>query len=336
MKRILFAFVFASSCWLYVGGSIVAQQHAAPASTAGGNANTQASSNADVQATAKDALRKDLQGITDRVHELEIDAAKSAKSSREGDITTAIIAGFAALIATLIGGGMTLLGQHITAKRERVRENAAANLQLELARKQAVFKNTERILEYRLKQMELFYAPMFAHLNQSHALYKKLNHQLAQDDPHRFKLLSEPDPEGYILHVLANDGKWKGFRLLDQLPGVRKYPKSFALVERILQIGESMTNIISEHAGLASADSIDLLGEYLAHFAIISTIHKSGETEPYEPGWHKMGYYPRPLNAKIEAGYRELSNFLDEYSKASKDMLTELPPLGSSAHPEPQ
>jgi hypothetical protein len=96
-------------------------------------------------------------------------------------------------------------------------------------------------------------------------------------------------------------------------------------VDRILQIGEQMTEIISDHAGLASKDLIDLLGEYLAHYAILSTIYKGSETVPYEPGWHKMLYYPRRLNQMIEDGYRELSEFLDGYAKASKRMLEALP-----------
>ncbi len=90
-----------------------------------------------------------------------------------------------------------------------------------------------------------------------------------------------------------------------------------------------MTKIISDHAGLASKDLIDLLGAYLAHYAILSTIHKREETVAYEPGWHQKGYYPRELNGKIEEGYRELSQFLDEYAKASKRMLEAVPTVAS-------
>jgi len=129
--------------------------------------------------------------------------------------------------------------------------------------------------------------------------------------------------------VRDKNGDWKAFRLLDQLPAVRSKPKAFALADRILQIGEEMTKIITKNAGLASEDLIDLLGRYMAHYAIISTIHKLGETQPYEPGWHKMGYFPRELDEKVATGYRELSQFLGEYSKASKRMLEALPVDGS-------
>ena len=282
---------------------------------------SQASQPMSNQPGSMDALTKDFQQLANRVQQLELSAARTFQSS----LITAIIAGSAALVAVLLAGGLTLLSQHIMAKREEQRVVLTAQRTMELARQEALYRHGEKILEFRLKQMELFYAPMFALLEQSKALYDKMLHQLAYDAPTQYKLLPEADPDGYRFHVLAKDGLWKGFRLLDQLPAVRTNPKALALVESILLIGEEMTKIISEHAGLASEDLAGLLGEYLAHYAILSTIHKCGETEPYEPGWHKMGYYPRDLNLKIAAGYHELSQFLDEYSKASKHMLEALP-----------
>jgi len=269
----------------------------------------------------RDTLTKDFRELADRVQKLELSAEKTSRSS----LTTAIIAGFATLVAALLAGGLTLLSQHIMGRREERRAILTAERTIELARQEALYRHGEKILEFRLKQMELFYAPMFALLEQSKALYDKMLHQLAYDAPTQYKLLPEADPDGYRFYVLAKDGSWKGFRLLDQLPAVRTIPKALALVEGILQIGEQMTKIISEHAGLASEDLAGLLGEYLAHYAILSTIHKRGETEPYEPGWHKMGYYPRDLNSKVAAGYHELSQFLDEYSERSKGVLEALP-----------
>ncbi|MCI0622789.1 MAG: hypothetical protein L0387_14200 [Acidobacteria bacterium] len=278
-----------------------------------------------VQPLPKDERDEDLQRLTNRVLQLEIDLAKASKSPPESNLTTGIIAGAATLSAALLAGFLTLLGQRFTAKQEERRVILTAERAVELARQEAIFQHTEKILEFRVKQLELFYAPMFALLEQSKALYTKMLHQLVQDEPNRYRLLSEPDPEGYRMHVLAKDGAWKGFRLLDQLPAIRSNLNTLTLVERILQIGEQMTKIISDHAGLASKDLIELLGEYLAHYALLSTIHKRGETVPYEPGWHKMGYYPRQLNGRIEEGYRELSQFVDEYAMASKRMLEALP-----------
>jgi hypothetical protein len=274
-------------------------------------------------ASPEDDLSRDLQRLTNQVLQLELEVAKTSKF--DSTLTTAIIAGSASLVAVLLAGGLTLLGQYVTARREERRAVATAMQTMELGRQEALFRHGEKILEFRLKQMELFYAPMFALLKQSEALYAKMRYQLAIDDPARYQLLDEPDFEGYFLHVHVKDGSWKGFRLLDQLPQVRTNHKAFALVKSILEIGKKMTEIISEHAGLASQELAYTLGEYLAHYAILSTVYNSGEIEPYEPGWHKLGYYPRELNDRIRAGYQELGQFIDEYSKQSKRVLEVLP-----------
>jgi hypothetical protein len=262
----------------------------------------------------KDAASEEIQDLTARILKLEIEIIKSKSQNEENGTAIAVIAGFAALIAALIGGGLTLLGQHMTAKRD-----------LELARKQAVFQQTENILEFRIKQMELFYAPMFALLKQSTALYNRMCDQLVQDEPARYRALAKPDSDGYSYHVLAKDGiAWKGFRLLDQMPAVKKNAKALTLATEILCIGGQTTKIISEHAGLASSELIELLGEYLAHYALLSTVYKSIETEPWEPLGQRPGYFSRELSVKIEHEYRELSKFLDEFETASKKMLASI------------
>lgn len=268
-----------------------------------------------------DAEQENIRELTHRIQKLELETIQKSGQTTKITIITASIAAAAILGAALLG----ICGQYFMARREDRRAIAAAQQAAEQARQEAVFRHTEQILEFRLKQMEQFYAPMFALLGQSKGLYEKMLDQLAQDDPQRYRLPPEPDPQDHRLQVRNKDGEWKGFRLLDQLPAVKTNPKAFALADRILQIGEQMTKIISEHAGLASEDLIGLLGQYMAHYAILSTIHKLGETEAYEPEWHKRGYYPRQLDGKIEEGYRELTHFLAEYVNASKRMLEALP-----------
>jgi hypothetical protein len=273
-----------------------------------------------IQTPSNNLLSEDLQRLTNRVLELEIDMAKAAKSREEDWLVS-----LAPSLATLFVGILALWGIFITGKREERRTAYSSEHAKELARQEALFQHTEKIVEFRLKQMELFYAPMFALLEQSRALYDKLLFQLEHDEPERYKQLAIPDPEGFRFHVRAKNGSWQGFRLLDQLPAMRDNSKALVFVEGILDIGGKMTKIISERAGFASRDLVDLLGEYLAHYTILSTIHKQGETVPYEPGWHKMGYYPIKLNEKIKRDYYELSEFIDQYAEASKYMLQALP-----------
>ena len=69
---------------------------------------------------ANDTIAEDLQRLTNRVLQLEIDLAKASKTPTRSDaaVTTAIIAGSATLVAALLAGGLTLLGQQFMAKRE--------------------------------------------------------------------------------------------------------------------------------------------------------------------------------------------------------------------------
>jgi hypothetical protein len=301
-----------------------ARQSASPAA-----ANAPASPNSSARSveavpsrTDSDAEQEKIRELTHRVEMLEVSSIqKSGNDSTRVAIITAIIAASAVFGAALIG----IFGQYFMAGREERRAVRAAQQAAELARQEAIYRHTEKILEFRLKQMELFFAPMFALLRQSLGLYEKMLYQLVQDEPKRYREVTVTGKDDYRFQVLDEHGEWQGFRLLDQFPAIRRNPKAFSLAEGILDIGAKMTKIISEHAGLASEDLMDTLGEYMAHYAILSTIYKLGETVPYEPGWHTMGYYPRQLNVKIEAGYRQLSQFLDEYAEASKRMLEALP-----------
>ncbi len=269
--------------------------------------------------------QENIRELTHRIQKLEIQQLQAVQKPQDDKnaitLATAFIAAGAVLLAALVG----MYGQYLADKRVSKRDVAAAQQALELAKQEAIFRHTGTILEFRLKQMEQFYAPMFALLKQSRGLYDKLFSQLAYDEPTRYRLASNPGPRDYRFEVRDKKGEWQGFRLLDQLPAIKTNPRAVALIERVLEIGERMTKIISEHAGLASEDLIDLLGQYLAHYAILSTTYRLQESEPYEPGWHKIGYYPFDLNAKVEEGYRELSRFLDEYVTAGKRMLEALP-----------
>lgn len=296
-------------------------QHRTTPGAAQATRSSNASSSVDATAsptTVSDADQERIRELTHRIRKLELEMIPRSQESSGNVAYVAIIVAFIAILGAIFG-------QLLLAWREDRRAAHAAEQAVELAKQEALFRQTEEILEYRLRQMQQFYAPMHALLGQSKALYDKMLHQLAQDEPKRYRWVDPPDPEGYRFHVFDDeDKKWKGFRLLDQLPAVRSNQKALALAVRILEVGEKTTGIISEHAGLASEDLMDVLGKYLAHYAILSTIYKSDETDPYKPGWHEMGYYTRELNEKIEAGYRELSQFFNKYAKAGERMLEDL------------
>ncbi|MFT3783721.1 MAG: hypothetical protein QM790_17040 [Nibricoccus sp.] len=275
------------------------------------------------QSSVGNSDQDDIRRLTERLLMLENDMAKNPKGEQSG-IKTAIIAAAAGLLAAVLGGLFTLTASHFAAKREAATAIRTAERQLELAKHETNLRNIERLMDYRLKQLELFYAPMFARLEQSKELYKKLTRQLVQDDPSRYRLYDKPNEEGTFCFVVDAGGKEHGFRILDQLPAIRPFPKSFALVGAIVDLGSEISGIVAKHSGLASVELLKVLGAYAAHYAILVTIYKDPSGTPYPPGWHKLGYYPRNLNAMIENEHKELSRFLDEYADACSDLAKQL------------
>ncbi len=227
-------------------------------------------------------------------------------------LITAILAALAVIGAAVVG----IVGQWYAAQRAAELARVEAERKGEVAKREALFRHTDKIVEYRLKQMELFYAPMFALMGQSKGLYDKLLDELAQLDSKTYRR----DNTGHV-HVFANDKDLGEFRLLDRLPGLREIPTVWALIDQIVSIGDSMTKIIAEHAGLASERIIDRLGQYLAHYAILSLLYRSKETNPYAPGWHSRGYYPRELDSELAADYHEVSKFIDQHAIATEHIL---------------
>jgi hypothetical protein len=272
-----------------------------------------------VQPSAGDGEEDKLRAkaLDDRVQKLE--------HSQTNSWIVALIGALAVLSAALVG----IIGQYFAAKSEDRRSILAAARAADLGKQEALYKHTEKILEFRLRQMEQFYAPMFALLEQSEGLYNKMRHQLVQDQPDKYRWAPGGEPSDGKVQVLDNTGQWHGFRLLDQFPVVRQNPNALALADQVLNIGKQITAIITERAGLAAEDLVEVLGKYLAHYAILSAVRNDKRIEPYPPGSHEMGYYPRELNSKIEAGYREVMEFIAEYANATKGLVESLPSVRS-------
>jgi hypothetical protein len=235
--------------------------------------------------------------------------------------------------AAIFVGFLALIGQFSLALREDRRSASASERALQLARQEALFRQNEKLLDFHLKQMELFYAPIRALLTQTGGLYDKMRLQLAQDEEGRYRWATGTDPKRRNFEVRQKDGTWHDFRLLDQFPAVKRNPKALALADRILAIGKEMTAIITQHAGLASPDLVDLLGQYMAHYAILSAIREEDRTEPYPPGWHEMGYYPRELDARIATGYREIAQIIADSAKESSRLLDTISGVNGSKRP---
>jgi hypothetical protein len=264
--------------------------------------------------------------IAHRVRILEVEASEKAipwYSSALIPILTAIIGGLAVYWSARMGKS----GQELAAKAAEASANRAAEANAELAKNAAVeavrlakdaalFKHAEQMMEFKLKQIQEFYGPLYAALRQSRGLYDKLLDQLVYDDPARYQRTPSATGDDYRLQVLDKAGQWKDFRLVDQLPALKSNPRAMALVDAIVGLGKNMCEIIATRAGYAAENSVELLGLYMAHHAILTAIRNGPETEAFEPGRHKVGAFPYGLDDVIGDKYHELSNAIDQYGQA--------------------
>jgi hypothetical protein len=262
---------------------------------------------------------------------LEIHTARQAEKPNP-DYSVAIIGALAVIGASVIG----IIGQLLAAKhaerlagveasrRERLAKDEAS-YRAQLARDEVLYKEAEATVEFRMKQVQEFYAPIFALLRQSKILYDKMLDQLVADEPSRYRKVLKPEGGSFRWEVLDKNNSWKGFTLLDQFPAVKKNPRALSLADKNLEVGARICDVISHRSGYASEGIVDMLGQFTAHHTILSTIRDGTEPEPFEPGWHsQLSYFPFGLDAKIHEEYHEISKSIDQFRSQSTRILEKL------------
>lgn len=235
------------------------------------------------------------------------------------------------ILNTVAGGLITAVvtfgALWLNAKKETVLKERESRRQLELARLEACITYADKLLDLRLKQLELFFAPLHALLQQSQGVYAKLRLQLLEDTSN-YREVDDPEfSDGRKkLQFLWTDKEWHDWRLLDQMPPLKERPMFRPLIDQIMRIGSKMASLIAKYGGFSVDEegASDVYGEYLAHYAILQSIHRDERTQAYPPGQHKMGYYPRRLNGIVETRYNKLRQELQPYLKASSAVLAEL------------
>ncbi|MEX0806824.1 MAG: hypothetical protein WD688_26410 [Candidatus Binatia bacterium] len=253
---------------------------------------------------------------------------------------------FTTMAGALIAGLAGFLGIRFNASREarreqdRMRHEADLNRQkveaeaqhtLGLARLEASTTYADKLLDLRLKQLEFFFAPLHALLEQSKGVYAKVLTQLLEDKEN-YREVPDPQFERNQMKVQMRlaDG-WHDWRMLDQMPPLKGNALYAPLIAEIIRIGEEMTALIAKYSAFSLDESgvSDVYGEYLAHFAILRSIHKDPRTEAYPPGQHRIGYYPRRLNDIVKKRYLKLQQELQPYLEATNTLLEELKRRGS-------
>lgn len=214
------------------------------------------------------------------------------------------------------------LAAQIKAAKERA--IFSAEQEKEKARVQTALDYTGKMLELHLRQIQEFYAPLLALAQQGKGLRDQLESHLYESS--KDKNYSR-NPKTNRLMLADGNGGWADFRLLDRIPDVIKDPMAKQLVKRILDTDEAMVEIIQKHNGLAGVghDFSPLYGEFLAHFTVLKLIYDdTARTDPYPPGFHKIGYYPRGLDEEIAAGYKKTWQAIKKYQEHSDVALASL------------
>jgi hypothetical protein len=257
-----------------------------------------------------------------------------------------------AAVSALVGGLLTAIvtfgALYFNSKREDKRLAAEAVLeqqkldaeaerQREKARTEGQLSYAAKFLDVRLNQLQLFYAPLNALLQQSRGVYEKVE-QLLLKDPSKYRRIVDPAFEDgrTKLEVYWSEAEgWLDFRWLDQLPSLKKDQRVKPLVDEVMRIGKEMTRIISKYGAFAASEELpsDIYGKYLAHFAIITSVYNDPREEPYRPGEQAYGYYPRELNGVVKAGYESALTSLKQYLEASNVLLNDLKRQGVAHQP---
>jgi hypothetical protein len=134
--------------------------------------------------------------LTHRVQMLELQVAQRPAKA-QSDYSVAIIGASAVFGAALVAAVLGIFGQLLAAR------HAAS-----LARDEALYKDAAKILELRMRQVQQFYAPMFALLRQSKDLYDKMLQQLVADEPSRYREVPTAVGKEFRWQVLDKKGAW--------------------------------------------------------------------------------------------------------------------------------
>ena len=184
-----------------------------------------------------------------------------AKAAEKGDksysaVLVPLVTGIIGAIVVLLSARMGRAGQEAAAKASAeanaaLARSAAADAK-QMAAEAALFKHAEEVMEFKLKQIQDFYGPLYAALRQSKGLYDKLFDQLIHDEPTKYQMALNPTGNDYRFQVKDNKEEWQNFRLVDQLPAIKGNPRALALIDANLNLGARMVEIISKSAGYAS------------------------------------------------------------------------------------
>lgn len=176
----------------------------------------------------------------------------------------------------------------------------------------------DKMMAWRLKQIESLYGPLNALLKQSHGVYKQLcDYLLSHDksDPTMYRWVTDEESTTGFSFELFEKNQWRPFRLLDQLPNVYDQDSNAGpLIDEVMAVGKRIVGTIHSHAGLALVEQSELqakFGEYLAHYVVLSEMYKAVKRKDANMetlrSRYTSGYFPRDIAKLVSVGLATIS-----------------------------
>lgn len=185
---------------------------------------------------------------------------------------------------------------------------------LRISREEAAHKISNAYAEWQLKQLQELYGPLRALLGQSNVMYRQMNVALAKSRPDLFRLEDRKgeDFDDKVFELLEN-GSWRRFRTVRDLGDV--YNKGYGVepyFDDVIRVGKRMVVLIEEKAGYARPDAknlISVMGMYLAHYAVLSRLHKCAQKGKQVAATHadQEAVFPVEFQKIVDKGYEEIN-----------------------------
>jgi hypothetical protein len=201
------------------------------------------------------------------------------------------------------------------------------------ARQTAGIKEVSEIKQFRGRQLNEFYAPLEALLNQGLVVRNELYTRLLSTNDSRVSFSKIPDPiaaNNWSLGIKLQGGDVKPFRLLEDLPLLQAtFPDLMGTVGETVRINGLIVKLIHEKVGLVLHENVELsqeLGTFLAHQSVLvdmyKTVKEGSQTVP--PKYTTT--FPRLLQKLVAKDCRDLRKELGEWEVEVSRWVAELSP----------
>lgn len=213
-------------------------------------------------------LRDVFASVNGRLSAVEGAITKASERAENDHIRTSWFAFLTVIASGILGTFGGLLVQSFVMRQQR---------KINMEQTQAEVSNS--YVEWQLKQLSELYGPLRALLGQSSAMYRQMNRVLEATAPAMFRFKQEvgSNIDNEVLEIYQND-QWTRFKTVIHLGEV--YGKNFGVepyFDDVVDVGARVASLVRKKAGYAQPNDIrliEVMGSYLAHYAVLSRLHK--------------------------------------------------------------